>query len=65
MTQVIITKQEDGTFGAAQVEPKLRNIGADGVTEADAIARLFEYHAELVRNGSIRLDELVVSREGK
>ena len=65
MIQVVITKQEDGTFGATQVEPRLRHIGADGVTEADAIARLFEYHARLVREGSIRLEELVVSREGK
>lgn len=58
MIKIEITKQEDGTFNAIQAEPRLRDICGSGDSEPEAAARLFEYHAELVRNGSIRVDEV-------
>lgn len=61
---VVIIK-EAGKFNAMQAEPRLRSISCDAGTEAEAVAALLEYHAELVRSGQISLDELVSTAEVK
>ncbi len=49
---------------AMQSEPRMRDVSCSASNASEAGARLLEYYAELVRNGSISVAELTSGKSG-